>query len=410
MKKIISLAFVLVLLVLCGCVNTPEQTYAPEVFAWDKPAEDYEMSFNYDSFMWPGQFTIYELMEHFGRPERLWADATDALSLGIGVNFDGIGFSLSGTTEQPGREYCLPDSLSDDDGLIPSVTGMALRLPLRITTVTGAQHWLPRDIRIGDSLETVLDAHPRMPHAGEVYGNRDARLYYRHQKRWGVQYGVTYFFTEGILTEARIEWPQEAEPLETEERVPPTWYPYTEFDESLQPGYYSINELAKHFGEPIYLIGSCVANMGPGYNIYGLLAVYEGITLEMWDDGGDVMLSYNMNDYDHRPLVPIESDKALRLELAGLTVTGKNISLPRGIHVGDSLEKVLDAYPGETYRETDDGKLVLDCNYYNKWDEKWIKKHASYLPEWTYGIRYYFADGKLSGARLDWFNSWAHFD
>lgn len=217
--------------------------------------------------------------------------------------------------------------------------------------------------------------------------------------------------TEEPMTEAPEEEP--------EEYVPPNWYPYTEFDEILQPGFISVNELAKRFGEPVNMTGELIAfGFGEaGGNVCGLTVEFKEATFELWDDVNGIRLSYNTEidgtgtyeEFSEQAIVK-KADKALSLELARFTVTGENVSLPRGIHIGDSLEKVLEAYPDEGYREAEDGEQVLGCNYYNKVDEEWIQKSLSYYPEWDYGIVYYFTDGELTRARLTWFNGWARFD
>ena len=222
------------------------------------------------------------------------------------------------------------------------------------------------------------------------------------------------------IAETATEEPTTEEPeKEPVERPKPMWYPYTEFEEILQPGCISVNELAKRFGEPVKMTGELIANgFGEeGGNVCGLTAEFKDVTVELWDDVNGIRLSYNTKanaedttTYEEFSAlaVPTGADRALRLELARFTVTGKEVPLPRGIRIGDSLEKVQEAYPDEDHIETEDGEHAMSICYYNKEDEEWIKK--GYDPEWFYGIGYYFDDGKLARARLTWFNGWARFD
>jgi hypothetical protein len=204
-----------------------------------------------------------------------------------------------------------------------------------------------------------------------------------------------------IAEETATEEPTIEEP---EPAPKPVLYSYTEFDTILQPGCHSVNELAKHFGKPINFAGSIIANQGgPDGMVFALKVEFEGGTAELWDawESG-TKLSYNNEDYEDYPgrdLQPTEGDLALRLELYGFTVTGKSVPLPRGIHIGDSVEKVREAYP--------DG---MNFNYYNKWDEAIIKQSNAYYPEWDYGVDYIFHDEILTQADVTWFNGWARFD
>ena len=194
-------------------------------------------------------------------------------------------------------------------------------------------------------------------------------------------------------------------------------YPYTEIDARLREGYYSVNELTKHFGEPIKLTGKLVAYNSPDDCVCGLTAEFKDAAFELWDSVDGQRLSYNAEidstgtyeEFSAR-VVPAQADKALRLELAVITVTGRDIRLPRGIGIGDSLEKVRAAYPAAPgrERENEDGVLFLDYWYYSKKDEAEVQEFG--WIEFPYGISYQFYDGKLTQAEITWFNGWARFD
>jgi hypothetical protein len=193
--------------------------------------------------------------------------------------------------------------------------------------------------------------------------------------------------------------------------VPPeqVWYPYTEFDERLQPGYTSVNALAERFGEPKRLLGEAVA---PDKGVLGLTAEFEGVRFELWDGyDDDTKLSYNMGadfNYSRASGTLEENDKALRLELAKITVAGADIPLPRGIRIGDGLEQVRAAYQEGGYLRAAESGLTLTCNYYNKTDEALCEGGG--WPDWPYGIVYYFGeDEKLAWARISWFSEWERF-
>ena len=207
MKKIVVLVLAIALLGLFGC-GAPESNWEPsEIVETFVPGEHAIYDFSeFDPTLGPGMFSVNELTERYGKPEHIWADVSNALVLGIGVNFKDVGFSLGGHTERPGVEYCEVNPKSEYEDLMPNEEGMALPLPLRFTTVVGKKIPLPRGIRIGDSLEVVRAAYPEAPYGGEIYyANRYAQLTYLYGDTH-----VTFFFTkgEGVLTQVRIVWPE----------------------------------------------------------------------------------------------------------------------------------------------------------------------------------------------------------
>ena len=212
---------------------------------------------------------------------------------------------------------------------------------------------------------------------------------------------ITSMTTESTTEMTTTQESTTEEPIVPRERV---FYPYTEFEAILQPGNRSANELAKHYGEPKSITGYCVANMGDCSG-YELTAEFEGITFHLWDSG-DSKLSYHADEYDGSPLVPTERDKDLQLEVYGFDVTGSNIALPRGIRIGDSRDKVREAYPDEPAEvyENENGEPDLFYRYYNKREEaEYLKgnwRSAPGLLEFPYGIYFHFSDGVLTKADL----------
>ncbi|MCL1952827.1 MAG: hypothetical protein FWF60_08380 [Oscillospiraceae bacterium] len=185
------------------------------------------------------------------------------------------------------------------------------------------------------------------------------------------------------------------------------WYPYTEFDASLRPGLYSLNELTERYGEPTQLFGEAVA---PEFGVLGIDVAFEGVRFELWDSyDGTTKLSYNQGEgYDYRSGELTDADRALPLELARVTVTGGGIPLPRGIRVGDSLAQVRAAYPAGGYERPEGGGLTLSYNYYSKADEALCE--AGGYPDLPYGVAYYFDGETLTQASVSWFNAWERFD
>lgn len=92
---------------------------------------------------------------------------------------------------------------------------------------------------------------------------------------------------------------EESTTEELEESQLPVVYSHAEIDARLgqRPGYYSVNELAKHFGEPVRLTGHQVASTGSDGMVSGLRAEFTGVTFVLWDDkGSDGKLSYNLGE------------------------------------------------------------------------------------------------------------------
>ena len=215
------------------------------------------------------------------------------------------------------------------------------------------------------------------------------------------------------VSETTTEETTTEESTTEEESQLPVVYSYTEIDRRFWYGYYSVNELAKLFGEPIKLTGRAAAA-----STYELSAAFKGIEFNLWDGNAEWgLLSYydglkypeTYEEFIER-VVPTKADCALHLELYSVIVTGKDIPLPRDIKIGDSIEKVRVAYPASPMWELEDevGVLRLLYRYLNKEDEAAYQQ--GYLYYAPYGIYYRFHEDILTQATITWINAFDRFD
>ena len=140
-------------------------------------------------------------------------------------------------------------------------------------------------------------------------------------------------------------------PVPTTTQAPPkTPKALLEFDPAIGPGPISVNKLADRFGEPS--LPGFPRHLSRGAT---LVVICEGIQLEL--------IAPDASWYYEPELV----DRALPMKLYSAIVTGGHFTLPRGIRIGDSMEKVRSAYPDppNAEPETSDGGIRLVYRHLN---------------------------------------------
>jgi len=133
-----------------------------------------------------------------------------------------------------------------------------------------------------------------------------------------------------------------------------------EFDPAIGPGPLSINELARRFGEPWLPAMSRSMSRSPT-----LAVVFDGISFELI--APDASWCYE----------PEQANRALPMVLHSAIV--RDFSLPRGVRIGDSMEKVRAAYSAPPYAEpgTSNGGMRLvyrepDCDLGYTFDDGYL--------------------------------------
>ena len=167
----------------------------------------------------------------------------------------------------------------------------------------------------------------------------------------------------------------------------PSVYPASELDPILGPGPFTINELVECFGEPGD-IGIFQPHTGLPYKPF-LFLKFENIEFDFFG------FHY---DYDLE-----EVNRSRLMELYRTIITDGNFPLPRGIRIGDSIEKIRTAYPDPPGRETagyEDGELNLFYRYLNKEDEAKYQEGDLYYA--ANGIYYLFHEDILTQATIAW--------
>ena len=142
-----------------------------------------------------------------------------------------------------------------------------------------------------------------------------------------------------------------------------------EFDPAIGPGPLSVNELAGRFGEPRLPGMSRALSRNPT-----LAVVFEGVQFELI--APETEWCYE----------PAQADRALPMKLYSVIVSGEKFSLPHGIRIGDSMEKVRAAFSAPPYAEpeTHGGGMRLVYRY----------------PD--YDLGYTFDDGRLTYLLVVW--------
>ena len=159
------------------------------------------------------------------------------------------------------------------------------------------------------------------------------------------------------------------------ETVPwPNAYPISEIDPILGPGPFSLNELEERFGEPV--------------EIYGYPETDEIVTLIWYSADNDWFTLIPDTDQLWNDVDP-EIDRSLPMEVYQTLVVESDFPLPRGIALGDSIEKVRVAYPGAPYWG----------NIYNDGSAELFYLYDGAGPG-EYGIWYYFENNRLRCATI----------
>jgi len=163
-------------------------------------------------------------------------------------------------------------------------------------------------------------------------------------------------------------------------------YSFSEIDTLYGPDAFSVNDLAKIFGEPEFIGGY---RWGDG--AYAINVRFEDIQFDLVANNGE-KLNFIVKDdnasYDFRKYTVTESDKSVRMKPLISWISSNKWSLPRGMKIGDSRSKLTVAYNGDTGQENAaEGQLSVSYNYGES-------GHIAYI----------FYDDKLDSVSIMWYD------
>lgn len=158
--------------------------------------------------------------------------------------------------------------------------------------------------------------------------------------------------------------PTELNDLAVESPSPNKRYSFSEVDPLYGPDSFSVDELTKIFGEPTFLIGYCFQNYAFALNVR-----FEGVMFDFVANNGEVLSYALAHDpqtlpYGSDMYVVSESDKAVCMNPLCTRIRSEIWPLPRNMKIGDSLDKLYDAYDGDKGRkEIAEGSLMVFYDY-----------------------------------------------
>jgi len=136
-------------------------------------------------------------------------------------------------------------------------------------------------------------------------------------------------------------------------------YSFSEVDALYGPGPFSLNDLAKIFGEPESIYGYRFDGGAFAINIQ-----FNDVVFDLVANNGEKL---NLIKDDSKPpnyFIVTESDKSVRMKPLNSCIIGGKWTLPRNMKIGDSRDKLTKAYNGDTGQEnTDEGELEVSYDY-----------------------------------------------
>ncbi len=192
------------------------------------------------------------------------------------------------------------------------------------------------------------------------------------------------------------------------------YYPVSEV--GYLSGEYTVNELIRRYGQPDSLEGYILSMSSLSL---GVEARFGGITYELLVPQEGVMSFDNEDTWSQEggeepeKFLLTDVDKARTLRVIGVNIVSKTALLPRGIRMGDSRQRMLDAYPG------------LTKNQEATVDKTWVSvpycpdEHLGQSPADSEGnpdsergaVWYHFSeDDELIEVSISWIDEYLYFD
>ena len=193
-----------------------------------------------------------------------------------------------------------------------------------------------------------------------------------------------------------------------EERI----YSFSEIDDSLGPGPFSVNDLTIKYGKPISEYGTVISYSSGDI---GIIVDFDGISFTLVANNGE-KLSFKCEDFDQvgmdMPKCQItNSDRKISIKPFQSIVTNNNYKLPRDIKIGDTKQAVISAYDDDKGYVWDyDNEFIIHYNYKPDIIEKYTDDEEFNLQSQTGMVQYCFEDDILVMVYINWYNGYLAFD
>jgi hypothetical protein len=175
-------------------------------------------------------------------------------------------------------------------------------------------------------------------------------------------------------------------------------YSFSEVNTLFGPGPFSVNELAKVFGEPTFIDGYYSEKDGKN-GFFILSALYKDIYIVLAANNGE-KLNFIVKDdsksptsYDKYQIT--NSDREVRMKPQAISIFGGNWDLPRKMKFGDSINVLYDAYNGNKGKERiAQGQFMVSYNY-----------GESGRITYEFGTDAIDSSNKLEGVSIEWYDA-----
>ena len=179
-------------------------------------------------------------------------------------------------------------------------------------------------------------------------------------------------------------------------------YSFSEVNTLFGPGPFSVNELAKIFGEPNFISGYYSEEDGEN-GFFVLNATFENIMFDLEANNGE-KLNFIIKDDSESPISygryeVTDSDKEVQMKPRSTSVLGGNWALPRKINFGDSIEAIYKAYNGNKGKERDDGQGQFTVSY-----DYGESGRITY--EFDFNSEYTDVIDELKGVSIEWYDAY----
>jgi len=182
-------------------------------------------------------------------------------------------------------------------------------------------------------------------------------------------------------------------------------YFFSEIDEDLGPGPFSVNSLSEKY-ELIQAFG-----VGYNHNYNAIIAEYDGVSFHLVNNFSKE-LSFEEGFIIQGTVSLSDEDKDVFIKPYLTIITSDKINLPRNIKIGDSIEDVATAYDGNegsNFFQYDDFYRVVYW-YRPEVIEALTDNERFNLEAQTGSVSYCFEDEVLVRVEIRWFEGYLAFD
>jgi len=207
-----------------------------------------------------------------------------------------------------------------------------------------------------------------------------------------------------FFRESELATTSETIETETEDFKQDVLYFFSEINEALGPGPFSVNSLSDNY--------KFVQAFGVGYNhnYNAIVAEYDGVCFYLVNNwGGDLSFEKGVIISETVPLSDEDKDVFIKPYLT--IVTGDEITLPRNIKMGDSRQRITNLYDGDTgYLGWGHNEIYrLEYWYRPEIIEVYTDNERFNFESQIGSVSYYFENDALIKVEIRWFSGYLAF-